>query len=177
MSFDASDYRRRFQRCGYCGQTTTTMWAGWLPDGRPGSICDDCHQKEQSMKYEPTAQDRRALVDAVNQIDAHEAERKRQSTTDTAPTTFEPDWDKIYEAWLQENDDEYNRSYALPIVITEYQRQMAEAGYVVVRRDDVAKQAEQLRSVASDRLLKLSPASAFHLLEAVEFLEAAVGKE
>ena len=64
---------------------------------------------------------------------------KRQPMTDTkaAPSTFEPDWDEIYNAWLQPDDDEYNRSYALPLVIAEYQRQLAEAGYVVVRREDL----------------------------------------
>jgi hypothetical protein len=66
------------------------------------------------------------------------------SEPSTAAGAFEPNWDEIYEAWLQPEDDEYNRTYALPIVIAEYQRQAAAAGLVMVRQDFLAQTKEMV---------------------------------
>jgi DNA replicative helicase MCM subunit Mcm2 (Cdc46/Mcm family) len=78
--------------------------------------------------------------------------------TDTAPTTFEPDWDKLWFARLDVVNESDDYAAQMEAVITEYQRQMAEAGYVVVRRELVEENLKYTprteRSLAAARRLR-----------------------
>jgi hypothetical protein len=97
-------------------------------------------------------------IDRRKESAMHVSKRGDQITalarqTKTTPTTFAPDWDALDKVYYRKKND--NPSFLVPIleaVIKDYERQREAAGFVSVRRKDLAYLLRHQQLIrASDR--------------------------